>query len=367
MTALALHVKWHALDALWHAVDKVPVVVAATPVAVMPWAHRALADIGPWAADVGPVLAIALALLKLWRELTKPSSPETPATLLGPVVKATAHKPGLQIAATLGLVALWELLQRVTRPVRRADNAMAPQPAEAPAPGRPSGPPATGGMPLSAGNVRWLELARGEVGRREKPGRGSNPDVLGYYRDAHHPDIKDDATPWCAAFACSVLERSGITSPRSLLARSFLTWGRAEAAPREGCVVVLKRGNSPVFGHVGFAVKWDDTRVWVLGGNQSDAVNVKAFPRSQVLGYRWPVSMINSRTTAGAMLSLAGLGTIAAPTLLVMVDPLVTIGHELAGLAEFSPAFRLFGAACIVAGQIMTMWARYTDARDKGR
>lgn len=27
----------------------------------------------------------------------------------------------------------------------------------------------------------------------------------------------------------------------------------------------------------------------VLGGNQSDAVNVKTFPRADVLGYRWPV------------------------------------------------------------------------------
>ena len=26
----------------------------------------------------------------------------------------------------------------------------------------------------------------------------------------------------------------------------------------------------------------------VLGGNQADAVNVKAFPRSRVTAYRWP-------------------------------------------------------------------------------
>ncbi|CAO4138560.1 hypothetical protein GPNCGGLF_LOCUS425 [Methylorubrum aminovorans] len=30
------------------------------------------------------------------------------------------------------------------------------------------------------------------------------------------------------------------------------------------------------------------TQVFLLGGNQSDAVNVAAFKRSEIVAYRWP-------------------------------------------------------------------------------
>ena len=45
-------------------------------------------------------------------------------------------------------------------------------------------------------------------------------------------------------------------------------------------------------GHVGFVVGRDATgNIMVLGGNQSDAVNVRAFPASRVTGYRWPTGV----------------------------------------------------------------------------
>lgn len=41
-------------------------------------------------------------------------------------------------------------------------------------------------------------------------------------------------------------------------------------------------------GHVGFVVGMTAAgNLLVLGGNQDDAVNVKAFPLSRVTGYRW--------------------------------------------------------------------------------
>lgn len=42
-------------------------------------------------------------------------------------------------------------------------------------------------------------------------------------------------------------------------------------------------------GHVGFVVGKDKLgNILVLGGNQGDAVNIKAFPAYRVAGYRWP-------------------------------------------------------------------------------
>lgn len=96
--------------------------------------------------------------------------------------------------------------------------------------------------------------------------------------------------PWCAAFANAILRRTDIEGTDSLMARSFLTWGAKTVDPKEGDVVVLKRGKSQWAGHVGFFVgyEWMDgvKYVKVLGGNQNKEVNVAYFPASQVLGYR---------------------------------------------------------------------------------
>lgn len=93
---------------------------------------------------------------------------------------------------------------------------------------------------------------------------------------------------WCDAFAGAMLERSGQRSTRSLRARSYLVWGDALDAPRTGCVAVLSRGANTALGHVGFVVGETDGGLVLLGGNQRNAVTVQVFPRSRLLGFRWP-------------------------------------------------------------------------------
>lgn len=99
--------------------------------------------------------------------------------------------------------------------------------------------------------------------------------------------------PWCAAFANAVLRRTGYEGTESLMARSFLSWGQKTTQPKEGDVVVLKRGRSNETGHVGFfnGYEWYGSQLYVkvLGGNQNKAVNVAYFPVNYVLGYRRPV------------------------------------------------------------------------------
>ena len=41
-------------------------------------------------------------------------------------------------------------------------------------------------------------------------------------------------------------------------------------------------------GHVGFYVAEDDKAYHILGGNQSDAVNVKRVPKDRFVEARWP-------------------------------------------------------------------------------
>lgn len=134
----------------------------------------------------------------------------------------------------------------------------------------------------------WYALARKEIGQREIDGTEANPRILDYYRLAGTGWVRDDAVPWCAAFANAMLAQAGIEGTGSLAARSFLNWGRKVSTPYRGCIVVFRRGSQPWQGHVGFVEKLSDASVWCLGGNQGDGVNIRRFARLKVLGFRQP-------------------------------------------------------------------------------
>jgi uncharacterized protein (TIGR02594 family) len=148
-----------------------------------------------------------------------------------------------------------------------------------------------------ANDPKWVEIARSLIGLKEVAGSQHSPEILKFWRDIRRGGIKDDETPWCAAFVGACLERAGIQSSRFESAKSYLQWGTALKEPCLGCIVVFTRDGG---GHVGFVVGKDSAgRLLVLGGNQSDAVNVKAFPLARVSGYRWPAGV-----AAGAPLPL---------------------------------------------------------------
>ena len=131
------------------------------------------------------------------------------------------------------------------------------------------------------------ELAQKEVGTVEWS-KGDNPKVVAYFADSGNAGVKNDETAWCAAFVGAMLKRAGLKGTGKLNARSYLDWGvpvdRKDAKP--GDVVVFKRGNSTWQGHVAFFVKDKGALIDVLGGNQSNAVNVKGYQASQILGIR---------------------------------------------------------------------------------
>lgn len=134
----------------------------------------------------------------------------------------------------------------------------------------------------------WMTVAWAELGQSEVSGTAANPRVVDYFRQIGHGAVGDDETAWCAAFVGACLERAGFASTRSLMARSYLDWGEDAADPATGSVAILSRGENPSLGHVGFLVGMTDTAVYLLGGNQSDAVSVARFDRSRLLGTRMP-------------------------------------------------------------------------------
>lgn len=215
-------------------------------------------------------------------------------------------------------------------------------------------------------NAKWYELAKREVGVKEIPGARHNPRVVKYYKDAGHPWVQDDETAWCAAFANAMLVRAGFKGTGKLTARSFLQWGHKLRRGKEGCIVVFKRGNSSWQGHVAFYVGETKTHIKVLGGNQANAVNIKYYPKSRLLGYRWPYkSIVKSKTAASA----AGLGSVG----LASVADNVFLGEQIASsVSNFLPDsvdmnFLLVGLGVAVVGLTgFIIWDRYRRGKEFG-
>jgi uncharacterized protein (TIGR02594 family) len=125
------------------------------------------------------------------------------------------------------------------------------------------------------------------VGVKEVPGKGSNEKIDELFDEVGHPK-ENDATPWCAAFVGGCLVRGNKRSTETLLARDYASdkfsdrFDKLEK-PELYSIGVMKRGTGWQ-GHVGFVSAFDKDTVTLLGGNQSDAVNYRVFPRSAFVG-----------------------------------------------------------------------------------
>lgn len=134
----------------------------------------------------------------------------------------------------------------------------------------------------------WMSHAWAHFGVLEAKGAANNPAIVAFYRDAGNAGVREDSVPWCAAYVGACLKRAGLPNTGSLMARSYLKYGDAVSEPRWGDIAVFSRGSNPAAGHVGFLVGYTARTVFVLGGNQGDAVNVAAIPKARLLGYRRP-------------------------------------------------------------------------------
>jgi len=147
-------------------------------------------------------------------------------------------------------------------------------------------------MPDETNNLPWMAIAKNEIGVKEFTGSADNPRIVEYHAATTY-GARDDEVAWCSSFVNWCMREAGQTRTGSAAARSWLNWGTILSEPRKGCVVVLRRGNTNWQGHVGFFNSDGDTPgpdIPVLGGNQGDAVSVSSFPKTRVLGYRWPTN-----------------------------------------------------------------------------
>ncbi|MEQ5789091.1 TIGR02594 family protein [Erythrobacter sp. NFXS35] len=137
---------------------------------------------------------------------------------------------------------------------------------------------------------RWLIEARARIGEKEIPGPRHNRWIAEGWKRLGAGWFVDDETPWCGLFVAHCIEHAGLPFPKMFpRAKAWADWGKP-CPPAVGAVVVFGRQGG---GHVGFLVGEDAGRYYVLGGNQSNAVNIMPIAKSRMVknGIRWPSSL----------------------------------------------------------------------------
>lgn len=137
-------------------------------------------------------------------------------------------------------------------------------------------------------NPLWLIEAFNNLNEKEIKGDEDNSKIVSWWKRIFRGGIKDDETPWCAAFVGAMLEGVGIKSSRFESAGSYRTWGVPLSQPTYGAICVLSR---PGGNHVAFCVgRTDDGKIALLGGNQGDTVSVMVVDRKKIDSWRWPAN-----------------------------------------------------------------------------
>lgn len=138
------------------------------------------------------------------------------------------------------------------------------------------------------GVVDILIEALKDFGIAETVGPGSSSDIMAMAKEvgAAYPN---DEIPWCGLAMAAWATRARIKPPKgSLSARSWLLFGNAVlGSPELGDVCVLWRDKpDSAKGHVGLFIARRGGTIYLLGGNQGNAVSIQGFAVSRLLGTR---------------------------------------------------------------------------------
>jgi uncharacterized protein (TIGR02594 family) len=141
--------------------------------------------------------------------------------------------------------------------------------------------------------LSWVAAGRAKEGTQEIKGAKHSPIILSMLEVAFKATnqkqwINDDETAWCGTFIAYCMAKANLELhvPKAFYrAKDWASVGTSLNKPAYGCIVVFNRDGG---GHVGIVVGKDKHgNLMVLGGNQSNAVNIKPFSTSRVIAYRW--------------------------------------------------------------------------------
>jgi len=131
----------------------------------------------------------------------------------------------------------------------------------------------------------WIKIGLKEVGTLEVIGGGSNSRIEYYHKIAGLPWAKDQI-PWCGSAMAYVFQKAQIPLPKNpARALSWSHLGIALDIPVVGCIAVKRRNGG---GHCGIVLAIKGQYLLLLGGNQSDAFNIKVYRVSSFDWFRYP-------------------------------------------------------------------------------
>lgn len=141
-------------------------------------------------------------------------------------------------------------------------------------------------------NPAWLDIGLKLIGTKEVPGSKDNQVIIDWAKAEGGDIAKEythDSIPWCALFANHLLTAAGLPGTETLWALDFAgRWPAVKlSGPAVGAFAPMVRNGG---GHIMIIVGKDQNgNVMGLGGNQSDAVNIKPFARARLnKGFWWP-------------------------------------------------------------------------------
>lgn len=147
-----------------------------------------------------------------------------------------------------------------------------------------------------------MAVAKATIGTKEFAGKANNPVILSWAQKVTKFigwKYTKDEIPWCGVYAAYIMNEAGFAPPQgTAMAATWAKWGVPLKKAAYGSVLVFKR---PGGNHVGFYVSEDATTYHVLGGNQSDSVNITRIGKDRCIAIRWPKDV--PLPTAGPVLA----------------------------------------------------------------
>lgn len=138
---------------------------------------------------------------------------------------------------------------------------------------------------------RVIAEAMRYYGINEIKGPMHNATIMSWAKDLGIKEYTSDEIAWCGLFVARVVTKAGFSMvEKPLWAQNWNKFGTKQITAMLGDVLVFKRDGG---GHVGFYVAEDENYFHVLGGNQSDQVNITRIAKNRCIGIRrcdWKIS-----------------------------------------------------------------------------